>query len=69
MSRGPGKLQRRILAALERHQAFYARDLLPLEPTRAAYHLVSSGSLGSVRKIGGRYWASRAKLIKEISGE
>ena len=35
MSRGPGKWQRAILATLEQHQAFYPRDLLPLEPTRA----------------------------------
>jgi hypothetical protein len=35
MSRGPGVWQRRILSALERHQAFYPRDLLPLDPTRA----------------------------------
>jgi hypothetical protein len=35
MSRGYGKLQRKILATLEQHQAFFARDLLPLEPTRA----------------------------------
>jgi hypothetical protein len=35
MSRGFGKLQRVIMQALEQHVAFFARDLLPLEPTRA----------------------------------
>jgi hypothetical protein len=35
MSRGPGRWQRQILAVLERHQAFFPNDLLPLESTRA----------------------------------
>jgi hypothetical protein len=35
MSRGPGRLQREILAALEKHPAFFARDLLGIAPTRA----------------------------------
>jgi hypothetical protein len=35
MSRGPGVWQRAILVTLEQHRAFFARDLLPLEPTRA----------------------------------
>jgi hypothetical protein len=35
---------------------------------RAAYHLVSSGTLRSVRKIGGRYYASRSRLIEEVTG-
>jgi hypothetical protein len=35
MSRGFGRWQREILATLECHRAFFARDLLPLEPTRA----------------------------------
>jgi hypothetical protein len=36
---------------------------------RQAYHLASSGALKSITKIGGRYFANRAKLIAEISGE
>jgi hypothetical protein len=35
MSKGPGRWQREILATLERHQAFFARDLLGIAPTRA----------------------------------
>jgi hypothetical protein len=35
MSKGPGVWQRRILSVLDQHQAFFARDLLPLEPTPA----------------------------------
>jgi hypothetical protein len=41
---------------------------LGLSP-RQAYHLASTGALKSITKIGGRYWANRAKLIQEISGE
>jgi hypothetical protein len=40
---------------------------LGLSP-RQAYHLASTGALKSITKIGGRYWANRAKLIQEISG-
>jgi hypothetical protein len=35
---------------------------------RLAYHLVVSGELKSVRKIGGRYWASRSRLLEEVTG-
>jgi hypothetical protein len=35
MSRGPGRWQREILAALDQHQAFYPRDLLGITSTRA----------------------------------
>jgi hypothetical protein len=35
MSRGPGRWQREILTTLERYQAFYARDLLGIEPSRS----------------------------------
>jgi hypothetical protein len=35
MSRCAGKLQRRILALLEQHPGFWARDVLPISPTRA----------------------------------
>jgi hypothetical protein len=42
--------------------------VLGLSP-RQAHHLASTGALKSIKKIGGRYWASRAKLIREISGE
>jgi hypothetical protein len=41
---------------------------LGLSPHQA-YHLASTGALKSITKIGGRYWANRAKLIQEISGE
>jgi hypothetical protein len=36
--------------------------------TRAAYHLVHSGSLRSVKKIGGRFYASRSRLLEEVTG-
>jgi hypothetical protein len=36
---------------------------------KAAHNLISTGALKSVKKIGGRYWASRAKLIREVGGE
>jgi hypothetical protein len=32
--RGPGRWQRQILAVLEHHRAFFARDLLDIAPTR-----------------------------------
>lgn len=35
MSKGPGKWQRLILRALAEHGAFYARRLLPEQPTAA----------------------------------
>lgn len=37
MSRGPGKWQRTIIAALESAQWIYVEDLLPPHPTRAEY--------------------------------
>jgi hypothetical protein len=40
---------------------------LGLSP-RAAYHLVASGTLRSIRKINGRYFASRSRLIAEVTG-
>lgn len=35
---------------------------------RAAYHLVASGALRSVKKVGGRYFASRSRLLEEVIG-
>jgi response regulator RpfG family c-di-GMP phosphodiesterase len=40
---------------------------LGLSP-RQAYHLAACGALKSIGKVGGRYWANRTKLIREISG-
>lgn len=37
MSRGPGKWQRLVLAALDQQPAWYAADLLPADHTRAEY--------------------------------
>jgi hypothetical protein len=62
MSRGPGKWQRTILAALERHPAFFARDLLPLEPTRAQQAALQRAivTLHDAQKIAiARWWAGR----------
>jgi hypothetical protein len=36
---------------------------------KAAHNLCSSGALTSIKKIGGRYWASRSRLIREVGGE
>jgi hypothetical protein len=59
MSRGPGRLQREILATLEKHPAFFARDLLPLEPTRAEQQALQRAicTLHDNGKIAiGRWW-------------
>jgi hypothetical protein len=42
--------------------------VLGLTP-RQAHHLASSGVLKSIRKVGGRYWASRSRLLREVGGE
>lgn len=36
---------------------------------RAAHNLISTGALKSVKKVGGRFWASRSRLLREVSGE
>jgi hypothetical protein len=36
---------------------------------KAAHNLIASGALKSVKKVGGRYWASRARLLREVGGE
>jgi hypothetical protein len=64
--------------AHEQHEPLEQSDLLRtaadigaaigLTP-RQAHHLASSGALKSIKKVGGRYWASKTKLIAEISGE
>jgi hypothetical protein len=36
---------------------------------RAAHNLISTGQLKSVKKIGGRFWASRSRLLREVGGE
>jgi hypothetical protein len=35
---------------------------------RSAYHLVASGALRSVKKVGGRYFANRSRLLNEVIG-
>lgn len=35
---------------------------------RQAYHLISTGGLKSVRRVGGRFFASRSRLLEEITG-
>ena len=66
------------IAANEQHQQQEQSDILRaaadigaaigLTP-RQAHYLASSGKLRSIKKVAGRYWASKAKLIAEISGE
>jgi hypothetical protein len=36
---------------------------------RAAWTLINSGALKSVKKVGGRFWASRQRLLREVGGE
>jgi hypothetical protein len=36
---------------------------------RAAHHLIATGALKSVRKVGGRFWASRSRLLREVGSE
>jgi hypothetical protein len=38
-------------------------------PVRAVDHLLVSGRLKTPRKIGGRWFASRSKLLREIVGD
>jgi hypothetical protein len=61
VSRGPGRWQRAILATLERHQAFYPHDLLPLEPTRAQQAALQRAviTLHDKGKIGIGRWLGR----------
>jgi len=61
MSRGYGKLQRAIMQTLEQHSAFFARDLLPLEPTRAQQAALHRAvvSLHDGGKIGIGRWYGR----------
>jgi hypothetical protein len=59
MSRGFGKLQCKILATLEQHPAFFARDLLGLEPTRAQQQALQRAicTLHDANKIAiARWW-------------
>jgi hypothetical protein len=36
---------------------------------RAAHHLIVTGALPCVRRVGGRFWVSRARLLREVNGE
>jgi hypothetical protein len=36
---------------------------------RAAHNLIATGALKSVKKVGGRFWASRSRLLREVGGE
>ena len=38
-------------------------------PVRAVDHLLASGRLKTPRKLGGRWFASRSKLLREIVGD
>jgi hypothetical protein len=66
------------IVANEQHEPLEQSDLLRTAAdigrvlglnARQAHHLASSGALKSIKKVGGRYWASKTKLIAEISGE
>ena len=69
MSRGPGKWQRGILAALRHHPAVYVSDLLPSDRTkaeysavhRAAYTLAANGKVQLWRP--GCYAGAEPKII------
>ena len=45
MSRGPGKWQRRILAALEKRPAVHMRDLLPPTSSRSHHQALNRAAL------------------------
>jgi len=65
------------IAANEQHEQQESDDILRtaasigaaigLSP-RQAHYLASSGKLRSIRKVAGRYWASRSRLIEEVTG-
>jgi len=38
-------------------------------PQRSVDHLLASGRLKSPRKVGGRWFVSRSKLLREIVGD
>ncbi|MBU1008477.1 hypothetical protein KKA53_05365 [Candidatus Dependentiae bacterium] len=59
MSKGPGKLQRLILAVLTEHEAFYLRDLLGWTYTKAQYNalLRAANQLERAGKIGASLFA------------
>jgi hypothetical protein len=60
---GTGRWQRVILATLEQHRAYFARDLLGLEPTRAEQAALQRAvvTLHDARKIGlARSWGRNA---------
>jgi hypothetical protein len=59
MSRGPGRWQSKILATLERHSAFYERDLLGIKPSRSEQSALGRAirELHDAHKIGlARWW-------------
>jgi hypothetical protein len=57
--RGPGRWQRQILAVLDQHPAFFARDLLGIAPTRSEQQALQRAicTLHDHGKIGlARWW-------------
>jgi hypothetical protein len=61
MSRGHGKWERAILAALDQAPAFYLTDLLPNPHTRSHVVALNRASRNLVRagKVRATYWSTR----------
>jgi hypothetical protein len=61
MSKGPGRWQREIFATLERHSAFFERDLLGIEPSRSEQAALQRAitTLHDAHKIGLARWCGR----------
>jgi len=61
VSRGPGRWQREILGALEKHPAFYLADLLPQPHTRSQVVALNRAArqLATLYKIGICRWMCR----------
>ncbi len=71
MSKGPGKWQRTVLAAVDQHKAVYALDLLPTDHSRSDYValLRAVNRLGNMNKIEIiEYLCGRPRLVVKQCG-
>jgi hypothetical protein len=76
VSRGYGKLQRRILKLLEQHPGFWARDLLPSEPTRSQRSALSralaslhdDGKIKIAAWLAGRHPSAGKSIVYRVDG-